>query len=150
MDKDKELIQKVCSFVDISSTVVEGLAFIALMRESDIARDIVNDMDYGDLHMLIPSLTKEEYSDYYDILELLIDHDKLGFIAKCEFTIPKEFSFDKDGNFKSCYNSCHTYPYYVYAESIDELVNKIMEKDKELFKREENAARKAQGIAVKS
>lgn len=54
----------------------------------------------------------------------------------------------EDGSFQSCSNSCSFYPFYVYAESMDELLDKVIEEDKRMFEKEANKARKEMGIAL--
>ena len=145
---NKTLKQKGIALQDECMTTIENLIHIASMSCSDSAISAINDMDFGDFHSIIPSITKKEYDTYDNKIEILIDHDKWGFIAACAFNVPKNFSFREDGRFQSCFNSCSFYLFYVYAESMDDLLDKVIKKDNNMFKEEENKAREEQGIVI--
>lgn len=144
------LKQKGLSLLDEGMTTINSLFHIASMSGSSEMDDFLSNMDFGDFHSFIPSLTKREYDSYGDSLsELLFDHDKFGFLAECAFNIPQKFSFREDGTFQSCSNSCSFYPFYVYAENMDELLDKVIEEDKRMFDKEISKARKGVGITLK-
>lgn len=144
------LKQKGLSLQDEGMTTINSLFHIASMSGSSEMDDFLSNMDFGDFHSFIPSLTKREYDSYGDSLsELLFDHDKFGFLAECAFNIPQKFSFREDGTFQSCSNSCSFYPFYVYAENMDELLDKVIEEDKRMFDKEISKARKGVGITLK-
>lgn len=147
---NKTLKQKGITLQDEGMTTINNLFHIASMSGSSEMDDFLSNMDFGDFHSFIPSLTKREYDSYGDSLsELLFDHDKFGFLAECAFNIPQKFSFREDGTFQSCSNSCSFYPFYVYAENMDELLDKVIEEDKRMFDKEINKARKGVGITLK-
>jgi len=128
-------------------TSINKLFHIASMSEHSELADMLDDMEYIDFQKLIPSLSEKTYQSYEgDFGCLLHDHDKFGFIAECYFNIPQKFSFAEDGRFRSCSNSCSSYIFYTYAENMEELLDRIREKDKEMFKIETDKARKEQGI----
>lgn len=147
---NKTLKQKGITLKDEGMTTINNLFHIASMSGSSEMDDFLSNMDFGDFHSFIPSLTKREYDSYGDSLsELLFDHDKFGFLAECAFNIPQKFSFREDGTFQSCSNSCSFYPFYVYAENMDELLDKVIEEDKRMFDKEISKARKEVGITLK-
>lgn len=145
---NQTLKQKGITLQDECMTTIESLIHIASMSGSRGAMDVVDDMDFGDFHSIIPSVTKEEYDGYDDKVEILTDYDRWGFIAECAFNVPQKFSFREDGSFQSCSNSSMYYPFYMYADSMEELLDKIIKKDKKMFEKEENKARKELGIVM--
>lgn len=148
---NKTLKQKGITLQDEGMTTINSLFHIASMSGSSEMESFLYNMDFGDFHSFMPSLTKREYDSYGDSLsELLFDHDKFGFLAECDFNIPRNFSFREDGTFQSCSNSCSFYPFYVYAESMDELLDKIIKKDENMFEQEVDKARKEMGIILKT
>lgn len=148
---NKTLKRKGITLQDEGMTTINRLFHIASMSESGEMDIFLGNMDFGDFHSFMPSLTKREYDSYGESLtELLFDHDKFGFLAECSFNVPQKFSFREDGSFQSCSNSCSYYPYYVYAESIDELLDKIINEDREMFDKETDKARKEQEIMLKT
>lgn len=146
---NKTLKEKGIALQDESMTMINNLFHIASMSGSREMEEFLSNMDFGDFHSFIPSLTKRRYEGYEDSLgELLFDYEKFGFLAECSFNIPRNFSFWEDGSFRSCYNSCSFYPFYVYAESMDELLDKVMEENERMFNEEANKARKEMGITL--
>lgn len=145
----KTLKEKGITLQNEGMTTINSLFHIASMGGSSEMDSFLENMDFGDFHSFMPSLTKREYDSYEGSLdELLFDHDKFGFLAECSFNIPQKFSFREDGSFQSCSNSCSFYPFYVYAESMDELLDKVIEEDERMFEKEANKARKEMGIAL--
>ena len=145
----KTLKEKGITLQDEGMTTINSLFHIASMGGNSEMDSFLENMDFGDFHSFMPSLTKREYDSYGDSLsELLFDYDKFGFLAECSFNIPQEFSFREDGTFKSCSNSCSFYPFYIYAESMGELLDRVIEEDERMFEKEVNKARKEMGIAL--
>lgn len=146
----KTLKEKGITLQDEGMTTINSLFHIASMSGSSEMDSFLENMDFGDFHSFMPSLTKREYDSYEGSLsELLFDHDKFGFLAECSFNIPQKFSFREDGSFQSCSNSCSFYPFYVYAENMDELLDKVLNEDKKMFDKEVEKARKEQGVTMK-
>lgn len=144
------LKEKGITLQDEGMTTINNLFHIASMSGSSEMDSFLGNMDFGDFHSFIPSLTAREYDSYGGSLgELLFDHDKFGFLAECSFNIPQKFSFREDGSFQSCSNSCSFYPFYVYAESMDELLDKVLNEDGKIFDKETAKARKEMGITLK-
>lgn len=143
------LKEKGIALQDEGMTTINSLFHIASMSGSSEMDSFLENMDFGDFHSFMPSLTKREYDSYEGSLsELLFDHDKFGFLAECSFNIPQKFSFREDGSFQSCSNSCSFYPFYIYAESMDELLDKVIEEDVRMFEKEANKARKEMSITL--
>lgn len=145
----KTLKEKGITLQDEGMTTINRLFHIASMSGSSEMDSFLEDMDFEDYRSFMPSLTKREYDSYEGSLdELLFDYYKFGFLAECSFNIPQKFSFREDGSFQSCSSSCSFYPFYVYAESMDELLDKVIEEDERMFEKEINKARKEMGIAL--
>jgi len=78
-------------------------------------------------------LIEEEIEDK-SLAGLLLRYDMTGFLAECRMPEHSDFRFDKEGNFSSC--SVHNgicKVFWIYAESIGELVEKLEEKADEFF-----------------
>lgn len=145
----KTLKEKGITLQNEGMTTINNLFHIASMSESSEMDEFLSNMDFGDFHSFMPSLTKREYDSYGGSLgELLFDHDKFGFLAECSFNIPQKFYFREDGTFRACSNSCSFYPFYIYAESMDELLDRVIEEDERMFEKEANKARKEMGITL--
>ena len=78
-------------------------------------------------------LIEEEIEDK-SLAGLLLRYDMTGFLAECRMPEHSDFRFDKEGDFSSCsiYNGICTV-FWIYAESIGELVEKLEEKSEEFF-----------------
>ena len=138
-----ELTKKGHTLQNESMTSIDKLFHVASMPEHGGFEDMLDEMEFWDFHEFIPSLTYNQYKEYgSEKVELLHDYEKVGFFAKCDFNVPQNFSFGEDGRFRSCSNSCYFYPFYIYAESMEELLNKIMLRVMEMFENEANKARK--------
>jgi hypothetical protein len=79
------------------------------------------------------SLIEEEIEDK-SLAGLLLRYDMTGFLSECRMPEHSAFTFNSDGEFSSCsvHNGICTV-FWIYAESIGELVEKLEEKAEELF-----------------
>lgn len=76
----------------------------------------------------------EEEIEGETFVQFLYNHDCTGFIAECYFPEHSNFRFKEDGRFSSCsvHSGINTV-FWVYAESIGELIEKICLRSQELF-----------------
>lgn len=116
---------------------IEHLAFIALDLEarSEALEEIISDISDKEFKRLFPDIADREWFkglggfEKYEITQLLLDFDKLGFIAEIGVHQKDRFSFNEDGSFSSC--SVHpglSYVTYAYGDTIEELVENIKER----------------------
>lgn len=67
-------------------------------------------------------------------------HQRAGFLAACSFMEPRNLHFDATGRVSSWQSGCVYYLRWIYANTIDELVENIIKEDETLFC---NAVKKA-------
>lgn len=87
----------------------------------------------------------EKHINDNDFIQFMYDNDCTGFIAECYFPVHTNFSFKENGSFSSCrvHYGIST-SFWVYAESIGELVDKICDKSEKLFNEQMEISRKKQ------
>lgn len=120
---------------------INKLAWITAMSESDELKGMLRDMSRDDFTDIgVKTLIPNEPDD---ILELLFDLGKIGFLAECYHQNQTNIKFDKEGNFSSCMISaaCCTV-FYVYAESVEKLIDSIAIENEKLSKEEIESAKK--------
>jgi len=113
---------------------IDKLSFIALDLDisSDALEEILSDIGNEDFESLFPEVKK--FSDYkgvynlekWEIIEMLSDMNKLGFIASVNVHQKDDFILNEDGSMSSC--SVHagiSYVKYAYSDSIDGLIDEI-------------------------
>lgn len=120
---------------------INKLAWVMAMSESDGLKSMLRDMTYDDFADIGIKDTVPDETD--DIIELLFCLDKVGFLAECHHQEQRNIKFDKKGNFASCLisGSCCTV-FYVYADSVEELIGSIMVENEKLSRKEIEAAKK--------
>lgn len=120
---------------------INKLAWIMAMSESDELKSMLRDMSYDDFSDIEVKAAIPD--DAEDIIELLFNLDKVGFLAECHHQVQRNIKFDKEGNFASCLISgaCCTV-FYVYADSVEELIDSIIVENEKLSRKEIEAAKK--------
>lgn len=136
----KDIKNKINELIN-AGCYINKLAWITAMSESDELKRMLRDMscdDFSDIGIkaVIPD-------DVDDILYLLFDLGKIGFLAECHHQNQTNIKFDKEGKFSSCMISaaCCTV-FYVYAESVEELIDSIIIENEKLSEQEIQSARK--------
>lgn len=108
---------------------IEKLFWIAASIESHDLQSFIEELESNVWKELFPELFAsnyfEEFQEDGELVTMLIESDKLGFIA--EVTIPNCYDFIYDGEELKGYSS---HPgrrriRYVYAESLEELITAI-------------------------
>ncbi|OFX56311.1 MAG: hypothetical protein A2066_12990 [Bacteroidetes bacterium GWB2_41_8] len=109
---------------------IDKLFWIAASTGSDELAEFLNeDLDDENWEELFPELVEnenyEEYKEDGELITMLIDNDKLGFLARV--SIPRCYNFRYDGENISNYssNQGHRRLRYIYAESPEELITAI-------------------------
>lgn len=124
--------------IDQSNAQIDKLFWVGASTEYSDLEEFLQDLDKSAWKEMLPELTETEYyEEYFDdgeLIQLLIDNGKLGFIA--ELTIPTcyDFVFDQNGEMKSC--SMHPgrrHIRYAYADTHEELLEKLIQIGQEEF-----------------
>jgi len=113
---------------------ISNFMMIALDLEcrSDALREIIESLDNENFEQLFPDIVaKDWYKGIEDVnmddrIQLLLDFDKLGFIAEIGVHHKSNFTFRENDSFSSC--SIHqgmSYVKYAYGDTIEELLNNI-------------------------
>ena len=136
----KDIKNKINELVD-GGCYINKLAWITAMSESDELKRMLRDMSCDDFSDIGVKTTIPDDAD--DIIALLFDLGKIGFLAECHHQNQTNIKFDKEGKFSSCMISaaCCTV-FYVYAESVEELIDSIIVEDEKLSRTEIESAKK--------
>lgn len=109
---------------------IDKLFWIAASIESEeLSEFLEEDLDDSNWKEMFPELFEnenfEEYKEDGELLTMLTDHDKLGFIARV--SIPNCYNFKYDGESIIGYSSNpgHRRLRYVYGDSPEELITAI-------------------------
>ena len=131
---NEDLIDNRISLLNAGHTKIEQLFLAHIQINSNDFNDFLDLLEYEDWKDIIPELTPEIYEEYMDYsrLDLIMDYNKLGYIAQCDYNLMSDFSFTDDGRY-SCVNTGTFYEFYVYADTVEELLEKVLAKDKEFF-----------------
>lgn len=136
----KDIKNKINELVD-GGCYINKLVWIMAMAESYELRDILQDMSNDDFSDIGIKSTIPD--DVDEIITLLLDLDKIGFLAECHHQNKRDIKFDKEGNFSSCmFSNAMCTVFYVYAESVEELINSIIVEDEKLSRTEIESAKK--------
>lgn len=137
--------------VDETTGSIEQLFHIAAMFENRGLANMLSDMDYEDTLAIISNLTEKEFDYYgpYDRAFLFSEHEKNGFIAECNFNEPTDIVFKPDGQLKSSSRSGCSHVRYIYGDTIDELLIKVISVANELYDEDIQKVREKRGIKIK-
>lgn len=136
--KDNKQVLEI--FGQMAGTRINRLIWIAGNPEREITEDILNDMldgeSFAGCFPDIPAGIVEEYAADRELPQLLVDYDKFGFLAEVYMPDIRNMRFDKEGTPESwsvCDGCCEIG--YAYAETTDDLIEKIGILDREHFNR---------------
>lgn len=123
---------------EVSSSFINKMFWIAASFNSQDLKELLSDISDKGWEQCLPDVFKSKYFSEYiddgDFLELLADFGKFGFIAEIHHPVHYNFIFDKNGNFQSCSSNDGVYrTSYVYAETVEELVEKIKINSERIF-----------------
>lgn len=134
-------------FDQANSVEIDKLFWIAASFESLELVSFLEDLDDNNWKECLPELFENEYFEDYksdkELNRLLLDHDKLGFIAEVTFPRNYNFRYNKKGESIgwSSNGGIRTIK-YIYAETTEELLagieklsEKVLEEDKITDKR---------------
>lgn len=127
-------------FDQFNSARVEQLMWIATCSEGRELEDFLAEMNDDDLKEVFPEMVENPNFDLYrddqEMIQLLIDYSKYGFIAKVLYPTHNDFVFDENGKVVACsVNFGRSRIGYVYAETPEELLNKIEKQSDEMLAR---------------
>ena len=115
---------------------IENLVWIDVMIESDALEEILYNMRSNNyLSIINQSITDKIIEDEFDgkIVDLVLDWEIRGFIAECRHMIRKDIKFDEKGNFRSAMiSAAYCQVFYVYAKTLEELIDLITVKNNEI------------------
>lgn len=132
--KNNEAIER---FEQANSAQIDKLFWIAASIESHELASFLQDLERSNWKECFPDVFEaNDFEQYYvdaEFAEFLTDNDKLGFIA--EVTFPKSYNFKYEGEKLTGWssNGGTRMVKYVYAETTDELVEKIEKLGEEVF-----------------
>lgn len=127
------------------SPVIDNLVFVTAeaMRGEDLSQAF-EDFTNNDTDDIIKSLGWKDSEDVRKLIESEIEDKSLaytmtkygrdGFLAEVLFDEPRGMRFNEKGEPSSWAAGGVYWNYWIYADSIGELIEKIIEKDEELFK----------------
>lgn len=133
---------------------IDKIVWIMASLGTSTLYDMLEDVDQKRLKEILPLVAgtiiyhiEEREKDMVDVT--LIENGKLGFLAEVLVPIRNRFIIADDGGISSSYSRGHCYVTHVYAESREELVEKIAEtseyyynKDLEKFKNKQSEEKK--------
>ncbi|RGN42344.1 MULTISPECIES: hypothetical protein [unclassified Bacteroides] len=148
---DKEIIKKSSVLINEGCSIINRLFLVCAMSESDELKEFLDDLEIESWRSILPSISETTLDRYDDNkAELLYDKGIHGLLAECHYNVMDDFDFHENGSFRSCGNTCSFMSFIVYAENLNELMDKVLAKDKELFNLQIEEARIKQGIKVNS
>ena len=121
------------------SPTIENLVFIVaeVMRDSpsdafqqfmdDDTKDIVTALGWKDTDE-VKKIIESEIEDQA-LASLMLRNERDGFLAEVNFSEMRNISFGEDGTVKSWSTGGVYYVHWIYAHSVGELIEKILEKD---------------------
>ena len=136
----KDIKNKINELVD-GGCYINNLVWIYAMTESCELKYMLQNMSDDDFSDIGIKSTIPD--DVDEIITLLLDLDKIGFLAECHHQNKRDIKFDKEGNFSSCmFSNAMCTVFYVYAESVEELIDSIIIENEKLSEQEIQSARK--------
>jgi len=130
---------------------IENLVFItAEAMRGDYPSEAFDDFMNEDVEFIRKTLDWKDTNEVKKLIRSEINENSLawtmakygqdGFMAKVNFDEPMNFNFDKTGKVIGWSIGGVYYVHWIYADSIGELVEKIIDKDEEVY---ENAVKEA-------
>ena len=134
-------------FGQMGGARINRLLWIAGQPDNQMVGDILEDMldgeSFAGCFPDIPAGIVEEYAADRELPQLLVDHDKFGFLAEVYMPEIRNMRFDGKGNPESwSWSDVCCEIGYAYAETTDGLVGKIARLNKEHFAAAVKRARK--------
>lgn len=143
------LTEKGINLLDEGHAEIVRLFHVASMMNTDEFQECLSEMETRDFADVLPDISIKELVEYDEDerAELFHDRDMFGFFAQCRHNVMTNFRFKENGRWSACSNTCAFIEFYAYAETMEELIDKVKEISDKLFEEEVNKARKEQGIA---
>lgn len=117
-------------FDEAQGAVIDKLIWIAgaSNRTSEI-KEFLEDMRAKDIEQCFPEVYADEYfNDYFNengLYQLIWQYEKFGLLAEVHVPEPRNIRFDKSGKPTSWSTGGISTMVYVYAETLEELMQKI-------------------------
>jgi hypothetical protein len=119
---------------------IRNLYWLMCQSENDDLKEMLCEMDPKEFEQCFPGVLSNHYSaniqdDKDEIIFTLFNAGYSGLLAEVEYPQMEDFTFGEDGDYKSCsINGCYTRYGYVYAETKEELLQKIELQVEEMVK----------------
>lgn len=138
-----------------NNVAVDKLIWLTAARAATEVRDLVPD-EFLDL---LECLEDQEFENVFgveprdsvvedDAVALLFDLNLGGFLARALTPIFQDFELDDDGGLASATSGYGHYIIYAYADTVEELVGKLIAGAEWRLERDMQAARKAQLVEI--
>lgn len=122
----------------LSDTSIWKLIWIAGRPDREDVEEIIDSMlDDGSFEGNFPDIpidATKHCTQFGDLEQLLMNHNKFGFLAQVHFPLIRNVQFDDAGNPKYWETRALCTIRYIYVETIEELIPKIRELYDEHFK----------------
>jgi hypothetical protein len=122
----------------LGSVRIDKLFWIAAQMETDDLKETIEELYKEDWEKLFPEIYNsdsfEEYVDDDELMQALVDYQKIGFFAVLHIPKRENFSYSKEGrpqSWSSLSGVCRVVN--VYAETIELLLEQIEKEDQILF-----------------
>jgi len=119
---------------------IRNLYWIMCQHENDDLKEMLCEMDEKEFEQCFPGVLSNLYSaniqdDKDEIIFTLYNSGYSGLLAEVEYPQMEDFTFGEDGDYISCsINGCYIRYGYVYAETKEELLQKIELQAEEMVK----------------
>jgi hypothetical protein len=133
---NKKVVER---FEQAQGAKIEKLFWIAGSLEHCDLKDLIEEMSDEAFENCFPEVFNspyfEEYRDEGELLQALVDKDKLGLVAEILIPIAKNFSYDQDGNVSSWSSSSgYCQVDYVYGDTLELLLVEVEKSADKHFK----------------
>lgn len=132
---NKEVIEK----IEQAHGYVSKLFWIAAAVEDTDLQEFINEMDADSFAKTFPQVSSSAYLSEYledgNLFELVTDHELYGFVAEVQIPQCNNFRFNEETGSPVAWSSSAGIRRieYVYAETSEELVDKVISVSEEVF-----------------
>ena len=140
---------EISCFIDneTHSANINKLFHIGMQLSSWEIKDFLEEISEEQYVDMLSDNGKFDYIEGYlndgEIIQMFLDHGLYGYVAELYLPCHSDFSFHEDGSFSGCsVHSSDCIIEYVYAETIEELLNKVMIESEKAFQSDMNKFKK--------
>lgn len=125
-------------FDQFNNARIDQLMWIATCTEGRELEDFLEAMNDDDFKQVFPEIAENpdlfSYREDQEMIQLLLDYSKYGFIARVLYPSHSDFVFDQNDKVVDCsvhFGRCRIG--YVYAETPEDLINQIEKQSDSMF-----------------